>query len=102
MPAHSSGYGQEEGDGMLGALDLGGASTQITFIPSNGTIAPYLLRLYGRQYKVYTHSFLCYGKAEAERKYFSRLVKVSHGNSDVLHYTVRSNLYVGWTWGVVS
>ncbi|XP_051958125.1 ectonucleoside triphosphate diphosphohydrolase 1 [Xyrauchen texanus] len=51
--------------GTLGALDLGGASTQITFVPkqeieSNDNSIDF--RLYGNDYRLYTHSFLCYGK----------------------------------------
>lgn len=52
-----------------GALDLGGASTQITFVPGNQTIESsenaLYFRLYGKDYNVYTHSFLCYGKDQA-------------------------------------
>ncbi|KAG8535379.1 hypothetical protein GDO81_028695, partial [Engystomops pustulosus] len=53
-----------------GALDLGGASTQITFesddfIESEDNSLHF--RLYGRSYNVYTHSFLCYGKDQALR-----------------------------------
>nr|XP_044998165.1 ectonucleoside triphosphate diphosphohydrolase 1 isoform X1 [Jaculus jaculus] len=53
----------------FGALDLGGASTQITFVPSNYSIESpenaLEFRLYGKDYTVYTHSFLCYGKDQA-------------------------------------
>ncbi|XP_069424248.1 protein CC2D2B isoform X3 [Ovis canadensis] len=52
-----------------GALDLGGASTQITFVPRNETTESpdnnLYFRLYGKNYNVYTHSFLCYGKDQA-------------------------------------
>ncbi|XP_059967638.1 ectonucleoside triphosphate diphosphohydrolase 1 isoform X2 [Mesoplodon densirostris] len=52
-----------------GALDLGGASTQITFVPRNETTESpnntLHFRLYGKNYGVYTHSFLCYGKDQA-------------------------------------
>ncbi|XP_054840130.1 ectonucleoside triphosphate diphosphohydrolase 1 [Eublepharis macularius] len=57
--------------GTTGALDLGGASTQITFVPdqekieSQGDIVNFYL--YGKNYTVYTHSFLCYGKDQALR-----------------------------------
>lgn len=50
-----------------GALDLGGASTQISFISDNFDGSESLsnsvnFRLYGNDYNLYTHSFLCYGK----------------------------------------
>lgn len=55
-----------------GALDLGGASTQITFVPQDKNIESpnnaLHFRLYGKDYSVYTHSFLCYGKDQALRQ----------------------------------
>ncbi|XP_007424810.2 ectonucleoside triphosphate diphosphohydrolase 1 isoform X1 [Python bivittatus] len=51
-----------------GALDLGGASTQITFVPdpnNNESADTVKVHLYGKEYMVYTHSFLCYGKDQA-------------------------------------
>ncbi|XP_037586224.1 ectonucleoside triphosphate diphosphohydrolase 2 isoform X4 [Cebus imitator] len=51
--------------GTLGAMDLGGASTQITFEttgPVEDRANEVQLRLYGQNYQVYTHSFLCYGR----------------------------------------
>nr|XP_034989404.1 ectonucleoside triphosphate diphosphohydrolase 1 isoform X1 [Zootoca vivipara] len=57
--------------GTIGALDLGGASTQITFVPDQETLESPAdtanFYLYGKQYTVYTHSFLCYGKDQALR-----------------------------------
>uniref|UniRef100_A0A8C5SNP7 Ectonucleoside triphosphate diphosphohydrolase 1 n=1 Tax=Laticauda laticaudata TaxID=8630 RepID=A0A8C5SNP7_LATLA len=54
-----------------GALDLGGASTQITFVPDPDKIELTTdiinFHLYGKEYRVYTHSFLCYGKDQALR-----------------------------------
>ncbi|KFQ37396.1 Ectonucleoside triphosphate diphosphohydrolase 2, partial [Mesitornis unicolor] len=50
----------------LGAMDFGGASTQITFETRDTIEDPkneVMLKLYGQAYKVYTHSFLCYGRA---------------------------------------
>ncbi|GAA6067207.1 ectonucleoside triphosphate diphosphohydrolase 1, partial [Tachysurus ichikawai] len=51
--------------GTVGALDLGGASTQITFVSGQELESPdnsIDFRLYGNDYQLYTHSFLCYGK----------------------------------------
>ncbi|XP_023371976.1 ectonucleoside triphosphate diphosphohydrolase 2 isoform X2 [Otolemur garnettii] len=51
--------------GTLGAMDLGGASTQITFetaSPAEDQNNEVQLQLYGQHYRVYTHSFLCYGR----------------------------------------
>ncbi|XP_044848426.1 ectonucleoside triphosphate diphosphohydrolase 2 isoform X2 [Mauremys mutica] len=62
----------------LGAMDLGGASTQITFEtqepiedPQNGMT----LRLYGQTYTVYTHSFLCYGRDQILSRMLSKVMK---------------------------
>ncbi|XP_036192389.1 ectonucleoside triphosphate diphosphohydrolase 1 isoform X1 [Myotis myotis] len=66
-----------------GALDLGGASTQITFVPGNQTIESsenaLYFRLYGKDYNVYTHSFLCYGKDQALLKKLIKDTQVSNG-----------------------
>uniref|UniRef100_A0A8C0H0E4 Ectonucleoside triphosphate diphosphohydrolase 8 n=1 Tax=Chelonoidis abingdonii TaxID=106734 RepID=A0A8C0H0E4_CHEAB len=67
---------------VLGALDLGGASTQITFQPS-GTIednsTEVFFRLYGTNYSVYTHSYLCYGRDQALKMLLAALRKqISH------------------------
>ncbi|MEE6466210.1 hypothetical protein FKM82_006872 [Ascaphus truei] len=61
-----------------GALDLGGASTQISFIPEkseqnpNSTVE---VTLYGYQYNVYTHSFQCYGRDEAEKRLLASIAQ---------------------------
>ena len=69
----------------LGTLDLGGASTQITFAPEDPSTVPegnkVSLRLYGTDYVLYTHSFLCYGANEARRRMEANLVKVGGGYS---------------------
>uniref|UniRef100_A0A8C9LAH2 Ectonucleoside triphosphate diphosphohydrolase 3 n=1 Tax=Pavo cristatus TaxID=9049 RepID=A0A8C9LAH2_PAVCR len=63
----------------MGALDLGGASTQISFIPEdfeenfNYTMQ---VKLYGYDYNVYTHSFQCYGRDEAEKRLLALLFQV--------------------------
>ncbi|CAH1245902.1 ENTPD3 [Branchiostoma lanceolatum] len=70
-----------------GALDMGGASTQITFVPPSDVTIPLedatLLRVYGVDYHVYAHSFLCYGRVEAERRFFANLVVEGNYTSEV-------------------
>ncbi|XP_010944173.2 ectonucleoside triphosphate diphosphohydrolase 3 isoform X2 [Camelus dromedarius] len=64
----------------VGALDLGGASTQISFVAeekvgqnnSSTTVS-----LYGYEYMLYTHSFQCYGRNEAERRFLALLLQNS-------------------------
>ncbi|KAM4661988.1 ectonucleoside triphosphate diphosphohydrolase 8-like [Discoglossus pictus] len=56
---------------MLGAMDLGGASTQMTFHPSapiQDKNTEMVFRLYGYDYTIYTHSYLCYGQDQAIKK----------------------------------
>ena len=61
----------------VGALDMGGASTQITFVPTKPAENSNKLTLYGKEYEVYTHSFLCYGLKEAQIKFLAQLVKAT-------------------------
>ncbi|XP_044896425.1 ectonucleoside triphosphate diphosphohydrolase 1 isoform X2 [Felis catus] len=69
--------------GTYGALDLGGASTQITFVPQNERIESpsnaLHFRLYGKDYSVYTHSFLCYGKDQALRQKLAKDIQGTNG-----------------------
>ena len=64
----------------FGTLDLGGASTQITFVPETPSeLHPNYtesILLYGEEYKVYTNSFLCYGMNEVYRVLEAHLVMV--------------------------
>lgn len=70
-------YMRPEGKPTVGSMDLGGASTQIAFkVADNFTGEDYLrVKLYGADYTVYTHSFLCYGKNEAEKKVLDKIVQ---------------------------
>ena len=62
----------------VGSMDLGGASTQIAFaVQEHGNGSDYMhVKLYGYPYYVYTHSFLCYGKNEAEKRVLDKVVQV--------------------------
>ncbi|NWS96336.1 ENTP1 diphosphohydrolase, partial [Mionectes macconnelli] len=68
-----------------GALDLGGASTQITFVSkevsSESPENQLYFRLYGKDYQVYTHSFLCYGKDQALQQKLARELQASISTS---------------------
>ena len=64
---------KHSGKNTLGALDLGGASTQITFNdPSTfDSLSPQdklRMQLFGHEYFVYTHSYLCYGLNAARQR----------------------------------
>lgn len=63
----------------VGALDFGGASTQITFATQEEVEDEkdmIKLRLYGQEYSLYTHSFLCYGQDQALKRLLAHIVKV--------------------------
>ncbi|XP_069756546.1 ectonucleoside triphosphate diphosphohydrolase 1 isoform X2 [Narcine bancroftii] len=66
----------------IGALDLGGASTQITFVPDGEIESPgnsMHFRLYGKNYEMYTHSYLCYGKDQALKMFLQNLQVSANG-----------------------
>ncbi|XP_055328642.1 ectonucleoside triphosphate diphosphohydrolase 1-like [Paramacrobiotus metropolitanus] len=57
----------------VGALDLGGASAQITF--DSEVNYTQTATLFQETYDLYSHSFLCYGLREAERQFKALLVQ---------------------------
>ena len=65
-----------------GALDLGGASTQITFIPEESILANmFPIRMSEHvNYQVYTHSYLYYGVNEAIARFNNLLLKETGGS----------------------
>eukprot|EP00118_Oscarella_pearsei_P025274 m.307886 g.307886 ORF g.307886 m.307886 type:complete len:508 (+) comp42978_c0_seq1:104-1627(+) len=67
-----------------GALDLGGASEQITFSlpPDADKRDTTPLHMFGENYTVYAHSYQCYGQDEAERRVLASLA-TSTNSSDV-------------------
>ncbi|XP_041371002.1 ectonucleoside triphosphate diphosphohydrolase 2-like [Gigantopelta aegis] len=70
----------------FGALDLGGASTQITFVPRDMKMPAnysYDVKLYGHEHRVYSHSFLCYGVNEALRRLRAELVREQNYSSTI-------------------
>ncbi|NXE14629.1 ENTP8 diphosphohydrolase, partial [Lophotis ruficrista] len=80
-----------EAASIFGALDLGGASTQISFVPegsvANGDAACEFT-LYGYSYNIYTHSYLCYGQNEMLKRLAKELIAVREelGGTGLLWY----------------
>ncbi|XP_032806767.1 ectonucleoside triphosphate diphosphohydrolase 8-like [Petromyzon marinus] len=69
-----------------GALDLGGASTQISFVPRDPPRRDASsFRLFGSDYAVYTHSFLCYGRDQASLALLRTVIEAARGNDTVLN-----------------
>ncbi|KFW03088.1 Ectonucleoside triphosphate diphosphohydrolase 8, partial [Fulmarus glacialis] len=68
-----------EAANFFGALDLGGASTQISFMPEGSVInwnEASKFTLYGYNYNIYTHSYLCYGQNEMLKRLAKELIVV--------------------------
>uniref|UniRef100_A0A673VJC6 Ectonucleoside triphosphate diphosphohydrolase 8 n=1 Tax=Suricata suricatta TaxID=37032 RepID=A0A673VJC6_SURSU len=65
---------------LVGALDMGGASTQITFVPGGPILdksTQATFRLYGFEHSVYTHSYLCFGRDQMLSRLLAQLVQSS-------------------------
>ncbi len=72
-------FNKKSQEATKGILDLGGASTQILFVPQanyNGQNSK-KIKLFGTEYNTYTQSFLCFGLNEANLMYRAALLKVS-------------------------
>ncbi|XP_063754394.1 ectonucleoside triphosphate diphosphohydrolase 2-like isoform X3 [Eleginops maclovinus] len=72
----------------IGALDLGGASTQIAFetsevVEDKDNVME--LKLYGKTYRLYTQSFLCYGQDQFLRKLLAHLITTQGVKTQVSH-----------------
>lgn len=64
---------------LVGALDLGGASTQLSFVPQGPILdqsTQVTFRLYGANYSVYTHSYLCFGRDQILGRLLAKLAQV--------------------------
>ena len=83
----------EKNPKLVGALDMGGGSVQISFIPEDLSLPnkddTSYLKLYGVNYTLYTHSYLCYGFREAQRKLMAHIVEV---RSLILNFLSGNNI----------
>uniref|UniRef100_G1MRZ2 Ectonucleoside triphosphate diphosphohydrolase 8 n=1 Tax=Meleagris gallopavo TaxID=9103 RepID=G1MRZ2_MELGA len=73
---------------FFGALDLGGASTQISFAPKGSFInwnETSRFMLYGYNYNIYTHSYICYGQNEMWKRLAKELIVESPSSTLVEH-----------------
>ena len=65
----------------VGSLDMGGASTQVSFIPANEAAIPSNfaaeVTLFGDTFTTYSRSYLCFGMDEATRRILATIVKVT-------------------------
>ncbi len=82
------GHWLNPGRETIGALDLGGASTQITFqtsekVENKDDVME--LMLYGQTYRIYTHSYLCYGQDQFLRKLLAHFIKVQSATLHTVH-----------------
>ncbi|XP_051262809.1 ectonucleoside triphosphate diphosphohydrolase 3 [Dicentrarchus labrax] len=78
-------YIHPEGAKTVGSMDLGGASTQIAFEIQDELQGPDYkhVKLYGYPYNVYTHSFLCYGKNEAEKIILDKIIQGAYDPTNI-------------------
>ncbi|XP_058998942.1 ectonucleoside triphosphate diphosphohydrolase 8 isoform X2 [Mustela lutreola] len=63
---------------LVGALDMGGASTQITFVPGGPILdksTQATFHLYGSEHSVYTHSYLCFGRDQMLTRLLAQLLQ---------------------------
>lgn len=94
---------------VLGALDLGGASTQITFQPGvalEDRNTSVFFRLYGTNYSLYSQSYLCYGQSQALKMLLAALHQVLGAQGLLSHVPLLPHLPaglpvpVGKHWGI--
>ncbi|XP_066207579.1 ectonucleoside triphosphate diphosphohydrolase 3 [Saccopteryx leptura] len=86
-----------------GALDLGGASTQISFAVGEkvelNTSDIMKVSLYGYVYTLYTRSFQCYGRNEAEKRFLAILLQNATTKADVTNPCYPRNYTATFTGG---
>ncbi|TRY74660.1 hypothetical protein TCAL_00713 [Tigriopus californicus] len=74
----------------MGALDWGGASAQITFIPRDSSQGNRVVNLFKKQYNVFTKSNLCYGQAEGLKRYLVGLIFKQYQTNGRIEFNLQS------------
>ncbi|BHF60607.1 hypothetical protein SprV_0100357200 [Sparganum proliferum] len=70
----------------VGMLDLGGASTQIAFVPTKDGSAQHTMpiSMFGQSYNLYSYSFLCYGKEANGQRYIAQIISEAKNLNTVM------------------
>ncbi|KAL7061885.1 hypothetical protein AAHC03_0597 [Spirometra sp. Aus1] len=73
-------------DETVGMLDLGGASTQIAFVPTKDVPAQHTMpiSMFGQSYNLYSYSFLCYGKGANGQRYIAQIISEAKNLNTVM------------------
>ena len=71
-------------DETYGVSDLGGASTQISFVAPNATSDLFSMNLFNTYYDLYSHSYLCYGIEQTRLIYLGQLVRRTNGSAMIV------------------
>ncbi|KAJ8413857.1 hypothetical protein AAFF_G00064550 [Aldrovandia affinis] len=88
----------------VGALDFGGASTQITFVTQDAVENEEnrkVLRLYGQDYTLYTQSFLCYGRDQVLHRLLAHLTQSQGYERSISHPCYPAGHSITMTMGKV-
>lgn len=65
---------------LAGALDMGGGSAEISFLPETSNVPEKYqsdINLYGVDYSLYSQSYLCFGFNEAHRRLMAHLIETA-------------------------
>ncbi|XP_077319803.1 nucleoside diphosphate phosphatase ENTPD5 [Lithobates pipiens] len=101
--------GRLHGDRSVGTLDLGGASTQITFLPLHKTTLDETPReslasfeLFNSTYRLYTHSYLGFGLKEARFAVLDASVSVAEQKQTLRSHCFPPELNGSWVFDSVT
>ncbi len=83
----------QTGYSSIGALDLGGASTQIAFETKDTNQSEFSKKemLFGVTYDLYARSYLCYGENQAYARFLAYLINKVHYLQDLVPNNVLGN-----------